>query len=257
MSTTRTCGAPTTNQGSCGHPVGPAGRCAAGHTSRGSAASLSAGRGLAVATADPLAQQTEARHSMTGHRSNESYAGQDLRFASWDGEPSFHQCDFTGANGTGGRVDGVFTHCAFQEFQGFRSAIGGWHVGSDFTGADLSESRPPAMHGGKFNCDLSSAVSLRQSYHRVDFGSSKVGGSTWTACQFHGADLSGITGIDNARFVGCGYDDSTRFPSGYDPAANGWIHAPDPTGRLEGAWAEIEADAAKGRFNPWRSYGSG
>jgi hypothetical protein len=263
MSNPQTCGARTAEGRRCGHPIGGVGRCAAGHPNQAAltdhhihaAASMGSDPFDLVGANPPNGQAAISEGRVTGRHDSVSFAGHDLSAVAFHDEPEFHRCDFSGSLLKGGRLDGVFTHCDFAGLNANRAAVGGLHVGSDFTDADLAESRVPSMHGGSLDgADMRHAIGMRTSVHRVDFGSANLHGSGWTASQFHGADLSNVQNIDTARFDGCTYDDDTRFPAGYDPAAHGWTHAPEWTGRLAEAWAQIEHDAANGNYTPWARY---
>ncbi|AXV10312.1 hypothetical protein DVS28_b0572 (plasmid) [Euzebya pacifica] len=263
MSNSQTCGARTADGRRCGHPISGASKCAAGHPTKAalpdthvpSTTSLGADPFGTAGSGPSAVGQAIGEGLVSGRHDNASFAGEDLSAVAFHDEPEFHRCDFSGAVLKGGRLDGVFTHCDFTALNANRAAVGGLHVASDFTDADLAESRVPSMHGGSLDgANMRHTIGMRTSVHRVDFGTADLHGSGWTASQFHGADLSNVRNIDTARFDGCTYDDDTRFPAGYDPTANGWTHAPDRTGRLAEAWAQIESDAANGNYTPWVRY---
>ena len=106
---------------------------------------------------------------------------------------------------------------------------------SDLRGADLS------------NADLYWAYAFRTNFDDANLQNAKLNGARMDEATFRGADLRGayisydnlggsstlidadLTGtlLDGADLVGCEYDDSTRFPEGFDPAARGMTWA-DP-----------------------------
>jgi hypothetical protein len=106
---------------------------------------------------------------------------------------------------------------------------------SDLRDADLSDA------------DLYWAIAFRTNFDGANLQNTKLNGANLNEVTFRGADLRGayisydnlkrsptligadLTGalLDGADLTGCEYDDSTRFPEGFDPAARGMTWA-DP-----------------------------
>ncbi len=125
---------------------------------------------------------------------------QDLRRADFSGQQlvgiNISDSDLREADFTGADLYWAFAFRANCEGAIFRDAKlnGAYLVKSNFKGADL-----------------------RGAYVSLD----NLAGSP----ELQGANLSGAL-LDGAVLTGCEYDDSTVFPSGFDPAAHGmiWVH---------------------------------
>jgi hypothetical protein len=134
----------------------------------------------------------------------------------------------------------------------------GIHVdGSDLRDADLS------------NANLYWAYAFRANFDGANLQNSKLNGAKLDEATFRGADLRGaylsydnlgggptlinadLTGalLDGADLTGCEYDDSTRFPEGFDPAARGmtWVN-PNRIYIRHGSFAAIKM--APGYYDP-------
>jgi uncharacterized protein YjbI with pentapeptide repeats len=138
-----------------------------------------------------------------------SFAGSDLERATLQGgTASFQLASFDGAKLVGAKLRGdnaSFQHATF--------------VGADLTGADLAAGASSFQQASFENASLSGA---------------KLAGSLQVAnlsgVNFAEADLSALTADDLASCYFRDpprYDDSTKFPTGFDPVGQGWRRVPE------------------------------
>jgi uncharacterized protein YjbI with pentapeptide repeats len=144
---------------------------------------------------------------------------------------TFQLATFDGADLAGAKLTGsgaAFQHATFAR--------------CDLSGAGLAGSYS-SFQGATFaGCDLTGAVLIADhtAFQGASFAGAKLigsklsgGGQSFQAVnidgtQFQGADLSQL---DTDSLAGCSfkdppiYDDKTRFPAGFDPAAHDWQRA--------------------------------
>jgi uncharacterized protein YjbI with pentapeptide repeats len=97
---------------------------------------------------------------------------------------------------------------------------------ADFTGADLYRANAfrANCEGAIFrNAELNGANLEQTNLRGADLQGAYISlDNLFGSPQLQGADLTGAL-LDETVFIGCEYDDSTVFPSGFDPAAHGMI----------------------------------
>jgi uncharacterized protein YjbI with pentapeptide repeats len=165
--------------------------------------------------------------------------------------PLLHAVDLTGANLRGLNIRGddiAFQLAIFNKADLSKATLTGSFQGAQFTGANLAGAK---LTGGGSSFQLSS-------FAGADLTGATLtgGGSSFQASTFQGAKLIGArincsgasfqaVNIDDAQFQGADlsaldpgsleschfntpptYDDKTRFPNGFDPAAQGWNRIP-------------------------------
>ena len=107
---------------------------------------------------------------------------------------------------------------------------------ADFTGADLywANSYGANCEGAIFrNAQLNGANLEKTNFRGADLRGAYISlDNLLGSPHLQGSDLTGAL-LDGAILIGCEYDDSTVFPSGFDPAAHGmiWVLAPTFSGR--------------------------
>jgi len=125
-----------------------------------------------------------------------------------DAFPDLRRADFSGQD-----LEGITIIQADLREADFTGADMYWASGfeSNFDGAIL---RNTQLAGADLKCATFRGADLRGAYISFD----NLNGSP----SLEGADLTGSL-LDGADLKGCEYNDSTRFPEGFDPAARGMI----------------------------------
>jgi uncharacterized protein YjbI with pentapeptide repeats len=147
--------------------------------------------------------------------------------------PDFESKEMTGIDLSGARLSGAsFDSSVLREANFKRAELeGGFLADCQLDNANLSQASLYMVHGfrasfrgadlsnGEFlGCEFSEADFTNANLQGAFFGPSNISHRT-RLCQarLRGADLSGT------RFEDVVYDESTTFPTGFDPNANGLV----------------------------------
>ncbi len=205
-----------------------------------------------VARAGALAPPDRIRGMLSGR----DLSGRDLRDLEFVGVPRLHQVRFDRSDLTGHPgVVGTFTHCSFVEVSAPSANLDGFHVATRFTGSALPLATLPSATDSEFddvNAEL--AVGPRRNFDYTRWPGARLRGARFSGSTFRSADLSRAIDVDLAVFRGCVYDADTAFPSGYEPAAHGWLYVPLTSGE-QGDLAELRAAAEAGELSSYSEDG--
>lgn len=179
-----------------------------------------------------------APSGFSGRVEGRDLSGAVLTGATFEGAARHHAGRFDRADVGGHQaVFGVFTSCSWRDAKAAAANLDGLHVGSDFSGAQLTWATLPSSEDCSYrDADLRFASAMRRSCDGCDFTGADLTGMRFTGVTFRGALLDGADGFDTVAFRHCVYDDATRFPVGYRPRAHGWVYGPlDPDAQQQRA----------------------
>jgi uncharacterized protein YjbI with pentapeptide repeats len=140
----------------------------------------------------------------------------NLSGAKFKQRSTFDRTDFSNANLAGAEINGSnfvvvnFTGCDLSVLARFDPADKNIQF-ANFTNANLQ------------GMDLSEFVAASSTFTGANLQGVNLRHAALDGCEFQGVDLSTVMNLEEASMDGAEYDDNTKFPPGFDPAANGMV----------------------------------